>query len=189
MSVAQFTPDGRDVVTATVNGWSYAQAGGFLVPIHLDAKAKNVWVCHWDAQSGRPISPPVKLPVRAWRVVFSPDCWRVVTSLPHFENTDQPQTQVWDVATGQAVSAAPFQHGGNIWSAAFSSDGRFVVTVSRDHTARVWDVETGKPITPPLEHREDVMDAVFAAGGRLVVTLSGDTPIWRKRRAQTAASA
>ena len=36
-------------------------------------------------------------------------------------------------------------------SAAFSPDGKRIVTASRDKTARLWDAETGKPIGEPLK--------------------------------------
>ena len=36
-------------------------------------------------------------------------------------------------------------------SAAFSPDGKRIVTASRDKTARLWDTETGKPIGEPLK--------------------------------------
>ena len=39
-------------------------------------------------------------------------------------------------------------------SAAFSPDGRFVVTASWDRTARVWEAATGKAIGEPLRHEE-----------------------------------
>ena len=39
-------------------------------------------------------------------------------------------------------------------SAAFSPDGKRIVTASSDKTARVWDAETGKPIGEPLKGHE-----------------------------------
>ena len=40
-------------------------------------------------------------------------------------------------------------------SAAFSPDGKCIVTASTDKTARLWDAETGKPIGEPLRGHED----------------------------------
>jgi tetratricopeptide (TPR) repeat protein len=58
--------------------------------------------------------------------------------------------------------------------AAFSPDGRWVVTASNDQTARVWDAATGQPISPPLKHQNYVNDATFSPDGRWVVTASSD---------------
>ena len=52
---------------------------------------------------------------------------------------------------GGAADAA-LQHEGPVEEASFSPDGRRVVTASADHSARVWDAETGKPLTEPLRH-------------------------------------
>jgi WD40 repeat protein/Tfp pilus assembly protein PilF/predicted Ser/Thr protein kinase len=174
--VARFTPDGQAVVTATLSAWLTIVASGHTIPVHLDVKSKNVWLCRWDAQTGQPVTPPVKLSVRADRVVFSRDGRHALTTYSDPQKIDgnARRCQVWDVATSQPVSATPFEHADAIWSAAFSADGARVVTASRDHTARVWDTLSGKPLTPPLEHREDVLDAVFALDGRLIVTASSD---------------
>ena len=44
-------------------------------------------------------------------------------------------------------------------SAAFSPDGKRIVTASADKTARLWDAETGKPIGEPLKgHTDAVME-------------------------------
>jgi WD40 repeat protein len=66
------------------------------------------------------------------------------------------------------------QHNEEVRSAVFSPDGRRVVTASDDHTARVWDVETGKPVGPPFVHADAVSFALFSPDGRRVVTASAD---------------
>ena len=58
--------------------------------------------------------------------------------------------------------------------AAFSPDGRRIVTASEDHTARVWDTATGEPISPPMKHEGAVWHAAFSPDGRRVVTACPD---------------
>ena len=60
-------------------------------------------------------------------------------------------------------------------SAAFSPDGKRIVTASEDKTARLWDAETGKPIGEPLKgHEGAVSSAAFSPDGKRIVTASAD---------------
>jgi WD40 repeat protein len=67
----------------------------------------------------------------------------------------------------------PLRHEGAIRAGAFSPDGRRVVTASADHTARLWDVETGRALGAPLQHDWEVDSAAFSPDGKLIVTRSG----------------
>ena len=60
-------------------------------------------------------------------------------------------------------------------SAAFSPDGKRIVTASEDKTARLWDAATGKPIGEPLKgHEDSVKSAAFSPDGTRIVTASAD---------------
>src|SRR5262249_43953971 len=60
-------------------------------------------------------------------------------------------------------------------TAAFSADGRRIVTASVDRTARVWDAATGKPLLEPLRHDQPVEAAAFSPDGLLLLTVSDQT--------------
>jgi WD40 repeat protein len=67
-----------------------------------------------------------------------------------------------------------FQHGEGATWCEFSPDGGRIAAASKDATARVWDVATGNPITPPLQHEKAVRWAVFSPDGRRLLTASED---------------
>src|SRR5207302_2203295 len=45
---------------------------------------------------------------------------------------------------------------------------------SRDATARLWDVATGKPLGPPLLHSGPVKDVAFWHDGKAILTAGED---------------
>jgi WD40 repeat protein len=65
-------------------------------------------------------------------------------------------------------------HVNDVANAAFSPDGRLVVTASDDNTARVWARDTGATIHILADHSDRVSDAEFSPDGRRIVTSSSD---------------
>jgi WD40 repeat protein len=196
---AAFSPDGRRVLTTnqagTVRVWDAATGQAVCPPFrHQDKNPGNHWgpglaatfspdsrrvltiptgkgfryeARVWDAETGKPLTPPLAHQDYVERAAFSPDGRRVVTA-----SLDKT-ARVWDAATGQPVTP-PLEHQGAVRSAIFSPDGRRVVTASQDGTARVWDAATGQPVTAPLHHKKEVSGAVFSPDGRRVLTASWD---------------
>ena len=88
----------------------------------------------------------------------------------------QNATQVLDGTTDPLVKEIQKDHLAAIKYAARSGD--LVVTASDDHTARVWDAKTGKPITLP--HHGAVMHAALSSDLLRVATTSvdGSARVW-----------
>jgi WD40 repeat protein len=73
------------------------------------------------------------------------------------------------ILAGQLVGQT-MQHEGAVTSAQFSPNGRWVVTASKDYTARVWDATTGRAVGEPMKHGKTVHSAQFSPDGQRVLT-------------------
>jgi len=59
-------------------------------------------------------------------------------------------------------------------SAAFSPDGKRLVTVASENLARIWDANTGEPISVLKGHEKPVWFAAYLPDGSRIVTVSAD---------------
>lgn len=130
-------------------------SGGYPLAIHFDAgsvtvltTAIDVPVTIWNMKSGceavRCASRQVLKTVPSLKGMigaakFSPDGSLVAIALSH-----DPNVQVWNRSGALAVVLEG--HRAEVASMAFSVNGTEIVTSSRDGTARVWDVKTGKSL-------------------------------------------
>jgi len=122
-------------------------------------------------------------------IELSPDGKRVLTATASWQgHTNLAAAQIWDLATGTALSP-PMFHAARINIAAFSPDGTRVVTASEDKTAQVWEAATGGALGPPLRHSMGVTDAAFSPDGLWVATCArygtsdsnGCVEVWNSR--------
>ena len=163
----------------------------------------------WDATSSQPLGAPLAYKDGVNSVTFSPDgqviaitsgdrtgrVWNVATGQlvcvlrgaasadfsadgRHIVTVSDHAARVW-AANGQSV-APPLQHRARVTAAAFSPDGRRVITASHDNTARVWDAATGQPVGAVLQHQSGVNAAAFSLDGRRIITasLDGTARVW-----------
>jgi eukaryotic-like serine/threonine-protein kinase len=81
--------------------------------------------------------------------------------------------QVWDVKTGRPWGRR-LSHRGEISAAAFSPDGRTILTGSLDHSARLWDADTCSPRYAPMSLDGPVRVVRFSPDGETAL-IAGDT--------------
>jgi WD40 repeat protein/serine/threonine protein kinase len=80
---------------------------------------------------------------------------------------------------------ARLQHDDWAWDVAYSPDGRFVATGSKDRHARLWDALTGRLHGSPLVHPYFVASVAFSPDGKRLLTgggsddgMQGDARLW-----------
>jgi WD40 repeat protein len=81
---------------------------------------------------------------------------------------------------------AVVEHRGPAVAAAFSPNGKVMVTASQDGTARLWACPTGQPLGDPMQHQGPVTGLAVSSDGRIVATQSGtEVRLWSAATGQS----
>ena len=153
---AAFSPDGKVIVTGSNDG-----------TVQL-----------WDVSTGRRLRTLNGHRDGVCSAVFSLDGKMIVTA--SWDGT----ARLWDTASGRVLRVLTGHEGaideatGRVMdivnSAAFSPDGKAIVTASDDKTARLWDATTGGELRSFSGHTGTVNCAAFSSDGQVIVTVSED---------------
>jgi WD40 repeat protein len=189
---AAFSPNGRLVVTAsadhTARIWTSSGArrqtlrhpalvntAAFSPDSKLVATASaDGRVRIWKVESGRPIATlPGRSPVE--HVAF--DRSRDLLATAGRDHV----VRLWSTHSWQPGRILR-GHRGRVVALSFSHDGNLLLTGSKDATARVWNVDTGRVVSL-IGHRNALTSARFSPDDRLVATASvdHDVRLWNTR--------
>ena len=100
-----------------------------------------------------------------------------------------PQSGIEQSLTSAATVDEPLRlqgHTATVMAVAWSPDGRWILTVSKDRSARIWDARTGALQQSLLGHKGLVLAVAYSPKGKLVATGGADDTIqlWDARSGQ-----
>jgi WD40 repeat protein len=84
---------------------------------------------------------------------------------------------LWDAASGRRLNAQPMSHEAWLLYVAFSPDNQRLLTCGFDFYARLWNANTGEPLSLPLRHGQRVSWGGFSPDGKSVVTAAWDKTV------------
>jgi WD40 repeat protein len=141
----------------------------------------------WDLTTGqriRVITPPLPsgaaegkaFSAAEYLAVFSPDGRSIVTG---GQQNNSGVIHWWDAATGELIRSLE-GHKSNVQSLAFSPDGQYFLSTSRDSTVILWDGRSGARLRDFTGVTGWVFAAQFAPDGRrvLISTSEGAVQLW-----------
>ena len=161
-----------------VNSVAFSPDGQRIVTGSQDATAKV-----WEAAKGKDLLTLTGHSNDIFSVAFSSDGQRIVTG--SWDGT----AKVWEAASGRelltlnrhsneitSAVSSPDAKGGSarVFSAAFSPDGKRIVTGSSDKTAKVWETASGRELVTLKGHSSVIYSVAFSPDGQRIVTGSDD---------------
>lgn len=132
----------------------------------------------WNAQSGSAISGVLSLGGEGSEAILLNDQDKFIIV------SNANRIHVWN-KNGQRVGPT-FSHDGWIMGATTTRDESMLLTWANDHTAKLWDLKTGKARTQPMKHDGWIFGARFDNAEKRILTWSYDNTL-RLWNAETGA--
>lgn len=140
--------DGTSVTTlgpAPALSFLWSPCSGAIATLHQNGDTFSS-LLHGIPASGVPTATP--RPLAAHPIAISSAAGHYAISAADYSVT---------VHGHDAGPSRPMPHDSLVLSAAFTADGGILATGTQDGAFRLWDAETGEPLSPPLTHHSWIM--------------------------------
>ncbi|KIL56156.1 hypothetical protein M378DRAFT_89741, partial [Amanita muscaria Koide BX008] len=129
-------------------------------------------ICIWDASTELSLCKRLYHEGEIWSITFSQDGSKIVSG-------SNDTIYIWDTETGLKTCNPLEGHTGQICSVAVSSNRKWILSGSGDHTIRAWDIDTGTPISSPFKpHSLGVRSLAISPDGNKIVSGSWDKTVY-----------
>jgi len=131
------------------------------------------------AQTNFTRADALRLAAEANKLLLQPASDADLTTLLGLRSLNTEYTPQGDAAVEGAMTLAfPLRvftgHTDIINGAAFSPDGKYIVTGSKDKTVRLWDAKTGQEVRRFVGHTDEVEEVSFSPDGKVIASASFD---------------
>jgi WD40 repeat protein len=180
---AQFSPDGKKVVTISTGPGAISTSGTIACVWDATTSTKLIWLKYVESHTIVSAGSAVFRGDGKW--LLTP--WLNTATLWDLSTAGSTQNGKLAIPTKTGILEAMREitspqltltgHDGSVQFASFSPDGKRVVTASDDRTARIWDAKTGKVFAILKGHQEGLLCAYFSPDGKMVVTRANDNTV------------
>jgi eukaryotic-like serine/threonine-protein kinase len=186
-----FSPDDKLLASASEDGVHVWDVASHSLWLSIPSSGERIW-CVTFSPDGRTLAASGKNGVvRFYDLVTAQPC-QPYSTLHHCVGgtaTVSPDGQTaaaqvedfslrtWNVFTGE-LGPACIGHKEPIGAMCFRADGKALLT-GVNHTTRIWDIATGKPLLPPWRQPFPCWRGALSPEGTIALTLHEDPHSWR----------